>query len=115
MPPYPEIELILTIGTWDTTVDAWPDTAFEGGVSIPAGAAREVLAASYTTSLCLADDEIREVPAWYGTVEVEGRTFRCEIVALGSRYLLGREVLDHMEICFEFGRAVRLRFRDDPA
>jgi len=110
---YPQIEIVLTVGGWDTAVEVWPDTAFDGGLAIPTGAAREILAEPYFTRLRLADDGVQRVAAWDGTVELEGRRFRCEIVALGSRYLLGREVLDQMEVCFEFGRTLRLRFRDE--
>jgi hypothetical protein len=38
-----------------------------------------------------------------------------EVAALGNRYLLGREILDQLEICFQFGRSVRLRFADEAA
>jgi hypothetical protein len=114
-PPYPEVELILTVGSWSAAVEAYLDTGFDGGLAIPVGAAREILAEPYRTSLRMADDDIERAPAWYGAVEVSERVFRCEVVALGSRYLLGREVLDQMEVCFEFGQAVRLGFRDDLA
>ncbi len=112
MARYPQVELILSVGTWQTVIEAYPDTGFEGGLSIPMGAARELLAEPYDVALRLADDDLQWVAGWDGEVELEGRVFNCEVVALGSRYLLGREVLDHLEICFEFGRAVRLRFRD---
>ena len=42
--PYPWIEFSLTIGTWDIDDRAYPDTGFEGGLLIPAGVGREVLA-----------------------------------------------------------------------
>ena len=41
-----------------------------------------------------------------------GREFRVEVAAIGSRFLLGREVLDRMGVCFEFRKEVTLRFRD---
>src|SRR5688500_18038629 len=109
MPDYPRLELMLSIGTWDATLEAHPDTAFEGGLSIPQGMGREVLAEPDTRLQRLADDEIREVDAWAGTVELLGHSFPVEVVSLGSRYLLGREVLDEMEICFEFGENVQIR------
>lgn len=110
---YPLIEIALTIGTWDVVDFAWPDTGFEGGVAIPTGAGREVLAEPGVKRIRLADGSMRSVPTWDGTVEIEGRTFDAEVIALGDRYLVGLEVLNQLDICFEFGQRVRLRFRDE--
>src|SRR5690349_7278707 len=108
--PYPWIEFSLTIGTWDVADLAYPDTGFDGGLLVPIGVGREVLASPTWTPLRLADGEAVEVRSWTGELEIEGRTFHIEVAALGARYLLGREVLDQLELCFEFGRRLRLRF-----
>jgi predicted aspartyl protease len=105
-----EIEAILSVGTWDTELTLFPDTGFDGGVAIPAGAAREVLASPDDDRMQVADGRIVAVPRWDGSIEIEGHRFRCEVIALGNNFLLGREVLDQMEICFVFGKKVRLRF-----
>ncbi len=112
MPKYPFLEFVLSIGTWDTAEEAYADTDCDTGLSIPAGVGREILAEPDVTLVRLPGGEMREVPSWMGTVEICGRQFRTEVVALGNRYLLGREVLDHVEICFEYGQRVRIRFRD---
>jgi predicted aspartyl protease len=113
--PYPWIEFGLTIGTFDVSDLAYPDTGFDGGLLVPAGVGREILASPTWTPLRLADGEVVEVRSWTGMLEIEGHPFRIEVASMGTRYLLGREVLDQMEVCFEFGRRLRLRFQDDPA
>jgi predicted aspartyl protease len=110
--PYPLLEFVLSVGTWDTAGEAYPDTGFEGGLAIPLGVGREILAEPDLIPLRLADRSTVEADSWSGELELEGHRFRVEVVALGSRFLLGREVLDQLEICFEFGRHVRLRFAD---
>jgi len=50
---------------------------------------------------------------WEGFLVLEGRRYVVEVVEMGPRYLLGREILDHFEICFRFGREVALRFADE--
>jgi hypothetical protein len=112
MPDYPMLEFALTIGGWQIVDELYPDSGFEGGLAIPVGVDREILAEPYPLPLALADGSTRTARAWGGILDLEGHTFRVEVVALGSRYLLGREVLDQLEICFEFGRQVRLRFHD---
>lgn len=110
MPAYPLIEFTLSIGSWDTSDEAYPDTGFDSGIAIPVGVGREVLADPTATLLRLADNTICEVESWTGLLELERHRFRIEVVALGNRYLIGREILDQLEICFEFGQRVRLRF-----
>lgn len=113
LPPYPLIEFGLTIGTWDLWDVAYPDTGCETGIAIPVGAGKEVLAPPVSITMQFADRRIERVPSWRGTVELDGHRFRVEVIAVGSTYLIGREVLDELEICFEFGRRVRLRFKGE--
>jgi hypothetical protein len=113
--PYPWIEFELAIGTWDVADLAYPDTGFDGGLLIPAGIGREVLASPDWVPLRLADGRTDQVRSWGGMMDIAGRQFSVEVAAMGTRYLLGREVLDQMEVCFEFGQHLRLRFPDEPA
>jgi predicted aspartyl protease len=113
VPVYPLVEFVLSVGTWDTDGEAYPDTGFEGGLALPVTVGREILADPDTILLRMADGTVRQVDAWEGELELNGRRFLVEVVALGSRCLLGREILDQVEICFAFGRQVRLRFADE--
>ncbi|HTE20076.1 MAG TPA: hypothetical protein VK689_17055 [Armatimonadota bacterium] len=74
--------------------------------------AREIVADPDTIPLRVADGTIVEAQAWQGKLELVGRRFTVEVVAIGNRYLLGREILDQLEVCFQFGREVSLRFTD---
>jgi hypothetical protein len=74
-----------------------------------------VLASPSWVPTRLADGGILDVRSWRGTLEIADHRFSVEVAAMGTCYLLGREVLDQMEVCFEFGRRVRLRFGDEPA
>jgi predicted aspartyl protease len=111
-PVYPMVEFGLTVGTWDTVAFGHLDTGFDGGLIIPIGVGRDILSRSYWTLLELPDGTRVTTRAWYGTVTLEDRSFRAEIAELGSRYLIGREVLDRLSVCFEFGQRVKLTFRD---
>lgn len=113
--PYPWIEFSLTIGTWDVADLAYLDTGFEGGLLIPLGVGREVLASPTQVPMRLADGDTVDVLSRRGIIELAGHRFLVEVAAMGARYLLGREVLDQMEVCFQFGRRVQLRFGDEPA
>src|SRR5687767_3129849 len=107
MPEYPYLEFLLAIGSWETGGEAYPDTGFEGGLAIPLGMAREILADPDTMPLRMADGTVRDVRLWRGTLELDGREFDVDVVALGHRFLVGREILDQLEVCFEFGKRIR--------
>src|SRR5438067_8127552 len=106
MPPYPLIELELRVGTWDTSEWFLPDTGYDGGVAIPAGVAREILAEPDFVDVRLGHDGIETLPSWAGTATIGGREFRTDVTGIGSDYLVGLEVLNQLEICFEFGQRV---------
>jgi hypothetical protein len=110
--PYPFIDIGIVVGTWDTTAHVYPDTGFEGGLMIPAGVGREILASPSEAPYLLPGRYRIVVPVWRGKVTVEDRVFDADIVAYGDRFLLGREVLDNIEVCFAFGRELHLRLEE---
>jgi len=109
-PAYPLLEFVLTIAACDISGSAYPDTGFEGGLIIPVGVGRELVASGVTVPWRLADGSIRTAQTWNGVLELEEHSFRVQAIAMGNRYLIGREILDQLEICFQFGRRVVLRF-----
>jgi hypothetical protein len=111
--PYPLVEFSATVGTWEVVDYAYPDTGFDGGLIIPQGVGWEILAEPEITWLRMPDGERREVSSWDGSVILDGRPFRTEVTAFGPGYLIGRDILDQLEICFEFGEELRVRFERD--
>jgi predicted aspartyl protease len=110
---FPLVEFTLSTGTSDIGGEALPDTGFEGGVIIPVGVGREIISTGVLAPWRMADGTVRTVRTWTGTLVLDEHSFRTEVLALGSRYLIGREILDQLEICFQFGRRVTLRFHDE--
>ena len=109
MPQYPYLELGISIGTWDTVADVYPDNGFEGGLAIPFHLRHEIFAEPYLERVKTADGKVHAVPAWPGIVEIAGSRVRVQVLGLGDRFLIGREVLDQFEVCFMFGRRVAVR------
>jgi hypothetical protein len=52
-PPYPYLDIGVVVGTWDTTAIVYPDTGFEGGLMIPIGVGREIVASPGETEFLL--------------------------------------------------------------
>jgi hypothetical protein len=110
MPDYPRVRAVVSIGEWFMDDEALPDTGFSGGVVIPAGCSDEINQPGEDGLLRLGNDQSVEAPWWGGEIAVGKLTMPTTVWALGDDFVLGREVLDRMEICFEFGERVRLRF-----
>lgn len=110
---FPWVEFTLSVGTWDTIASAYVDTGFEVGLAIPIGVAREILADFDEMPIRTADGHVLSVPCWSGTVSLNDHTFRTEVIGLGEKYLLGRDITDQIEVCFEFGERLRVRFRGE--
>ncbi len=111
--PFPRIEAVLTIGTWDVIEAFYADTGFSGAVAVPEGAGREILMDPGVTLVRLGGGQLQEVLSWPVLIAIGDRVFEVEGVAIGAEYLLGRRILDQMEVCFEFGRTLRYRFAED--
>ncbi len=110
---FPFVEFALTIGTWDLIDFAYVDTGFESGLLIPEAVGNEIVAAPDWSYLRLPNEGLVLVKTWTGILSLADRTFRVDVAALGNRYLLGRDILDQLEVCFEFGEQLRIRFRDE--
>jgi predicted aspartyl protease len=111
--PYPYLGFSVSVGTKSIDDLAYLDTGFEGGMMIPEDSVDEFLAPPTPVPYRMADGVIISVPSWSGEVHIDDHRFRIEVIALGQHYLLGRDILDKMEVCFLFGREVRHRFRDE--
>jgi hypothetical protein len=87
--PYPWVEIGLTIGTWDVVDLAYLDTGFDGGLLVPAGIGREVLASPAWVPLRLADGETVQVRSWGGIVNIADHPFAVELPRWGRDTCLG--------------------------
>jgi len=90
--------------------EAFPDTGFTGGVIIPRALVEEIDARPHWGELRLGNQAIVGASYWRGRVAIGDLDLPTEIWALGDEFIIGRKVLDRMEVCFEFGERVRLRF-----
>jgi predicted aspartyl protease len=109
-PPYPFVEFALRVGGTEFTDAVLPDTGFDGELIVPRSLGRELAGQRFRDTLVTAGGEVYNVDAWPGVLMLEDRLFRVRVKVFGDQFIIGRAVLDKVEICFEFGRRVRLRF-----
>jgi hypothetical protein len=106
---FPYVDVVITIGTWSLVESVYLDTGFEGGLLIPEYLRHEILASASRVRLKVADETIVRAPGWSGLVRLAESQFDVEIAALGARFLLGRDVLDQITVCFEEGKRVTIQ------
>ena len=112
MPDYPRVGAVVSVGDWFFDDEALPDTGFTGGVIIPNHYINEVPIAPQFGTLVLGNGQVVDALFWEGEFSVGELDVSTTVWALGNDFILGREVLDQLEICFVFGREVRLRFAE---
>ena len=100
MSEYPLIEVAVMVEHQEFLGEALPDTGYDGSVIIPAYLITEDLGIPEFTSLRMADNTAWDVETWEGRLLIEDRTFEVPVHAFGDQFIVGREVLDQMEICF---------------
>ena len=107
---FPYCEIVIAVGVWSIVDFAYLDTGFEGGLIVPAYIRDEIPARSVVMPLAVANGQVVYAPSWNGFVELEDTRFPVEISAMGPRFLLGRDVLDKLSVCFKYGRQVSIEF-----
>jgi predicted aspartyl protease len=105
---YPLVEVAVAVGAWSAVGEALPDNGYSGEMIIPMDVALGIDTPPDQDQLFVADGRGVAVDAWDGELEFAGQTFRVSIKALGDRFIIGRQVLDQVEICFRFGREVAI-------
>ena len=110
--PYPQIEIAVWVGSGSESYvhPAIPDTGFSGDVLIPFGVGREIVRVGKEMSLQLPSRQVFHAKSWPGRVMLETKVFRARVAAFGDDYVIGRGILDQLEISFQFGKRVRLNF-----
>ena len=108
--PYPQIQFALYVENEEYISEAIPDTGFSGDVLIPFGLGREIVRPGREIGLALPSRQVFRADSWPAKLVLEGATFSVRAAAFGDEFLIGRGVLDRLEICFCFGKVVRLNF-----
>jgi predicted aspartyl protease len=109
MTGWPLLEVVVAVGAWVETVDVILDTGYDGGLIVPTRVGSEIEARGIRGRLVMPDGGVHVVDTWSGEIDIHRRVFPVRVRCFGTEFILGREVLDQMEVCFVFGREVRVR------
>jgi predicted aspartyl protease len=107
---YPYLDIACWIGDQKLQGSAYVDTGFDGCLIVPEAEARELMVPFHLTVVELGDSSLKLAHEHRGVVEIDEASFRASILVLGDEYLLGREIVDQMRICFHWGERLEVEF-----
>jgi hypothetical protein len=113
MSRFPYIEIGVRIGAEWFTGEALVDTGYDGELIIPLTLVPESSGAVSESNLVMPDGHVHEVDGWSAELLIEDHSFLVDATAFGDELIVGRDVISQMEVCFEFGRSIRIRFEDE--
>jgi len=92
------------------TFDAWAyvDTGFDGGLIVPESEAPKLGIPLKLTLVELSDGSHLFAPEFEGAIQLGEVEMPILVLCLGNEYLLGREVLDKLRVCFHRGEQVEV-------
>jgi predicted aspartyl protease len=106
--PYPYLQVRCHIHQREFNVEALVDTGYDGGWVIPEP---EYIGLPKPTREALLElgDGTRRISAEYvGTIALADKKLQVSVLFLGNEYLIGREVVDQLRLCFHRGEYLEI-------
>ena len=108
---YPYLDIAYWIGGQKLQGSAYVDTGFDGCLIVPEAEGKELMVSFHLTVVALGDGSLRLAHEHRGVLEIGETRFRTTVLFLGDEYLLGREIVDQMRICFHWGERLEVEFQ----
>jgi predicted aspartyl protease len=108
---YPYLDITCWVGAQKLQGSAYVDTGFDGCLIVPEAEAKKLMVPFHPTVVELGDGSLRLAHEHRGVIEIGQARFRATVLFLGNEYLLGREVVDRMRICFHWGERLEVEFQ----
>ncbi len=98
---YPYLEFRCQVGRRELGGEAYVDTGFDGGLVVPGSVFYAFREPPDSRALLeLGDGSVIQAPQYDGIIELGDRQMQASVICLGDECLLGREIIDRIQICF---------------
>ncbi len=101
--PYPYLRVRRRVHERDFDVLGFVDTGYDGGLVIPESEQIGLPESAAIIPIQLGDGTRMRIGEYVGTLVLEGRQLKVTVLFLGNEYLIGREVVDQLRLCFHRG------------
>lgn len=101
--PYPYLQVRCRIAAREFDASALVDTGFDGGLVIPVSRRRGLPEPPREVIVRLGDGSVSRTAEFVGTVLLGNRQMQVTVLFLGDEYLIGRQIVDQLRLCFHHG------------
>jgi|Deesub1362B_J571_1020462.scaffolds.fasta_scaffold10007_2 predicted aspartyl protease len=105
---YPYLPFRCQVGEWSFDDWAYVDTGFDGGLIVPESEAPMLGIPLKPTLVELGDGSLILALEYEGLIRLGEAEMPVMVLCLGTEYVLGREVIDELRICFHHGQRVEV-------
>ena len=106
--PYPYLQVRCRIHDRIFNASGLVDTGFDGGLVIPASQARGLPEPPRQVIVRLGDGSITRTAEFVGAISLGNKRMLVTVMFLGSEYLIGRQIVDQLRLCFHYGRYLEI-------
>lgn len=106
--PYPYLRVNCVIQRRVFDILGYVDTGYEGGVIIPEAEGFGLLDSAEQVPIQLADGTLHFEVQYHGVLSFDGLEIPVSVLFLGKEYLIGREVVDQLHLCFHRGEYLEI-------
>ncbi len=102
--PYPYLQVRCRIHDREFDASGLVDTGFDGGLVIPVSQGRGMPEPPRQVIVRLGDGSLARTAEFVGTVSLGNKDMQVTVMFLGNEYLIGREIVDQLRLCFHHGQ-----------
>ena len=106
--PYPFLRVSCRIQGRDFDISGFVDTGYDGGLVIPESERVGFVEPMTLIPIRLGDGSQINAGEYIGTLTLEDRQLEVTVLFLGNEYLIGREVVDQLHLCFHHGEYLEI-------
>lgn len=106
--PYPYLQVRCRVHDRDFNVSGYVDTGYDGGMVIPESERVGLPNPTREAIIQLGDGTHLYSAEYAGTLLLEGMRLKVTVLFLGNEYLIGREVVDQLHLCFHRGEYLEI-------
>ena len=106
--PYPYLRFSCRVQNRRFNAEAFVDTGYDGGLVIPESERIGMPSPLTAIPIELGDGRRIFAGVYAGTVMLEDERFQVTVLFLGNEYLIGREVVDQLRLCFHRGQYLEI-------
>ena len=106
--PYPYLRVVCRVQNREFNVEGYVDTGYDGGLVVPESEQTGLLRPLTEVPIELGDGTRIAAAEYLGILMLGDKQLEVTVLFLGNEYLIGREVVDQLRLCFHRGEYLEI-------